>query len=716
MVNSWLKPLTGVLVLLLQIAACSQNPSPTVTQVAPVPTTSPTTPLATGSPPAAPPPTAPLATPSPSPAAPTAKPATFSVAELVVDKTEVAPGQAATVTAKISNTGEVVGRYTAELTVDGKKTDAKEVTISPRGTEAVTFSFTSSETGTHQIAVGTSRKALTVFETRQYLLRRDRGEVSSNYSTYDPRGQWTRFAPPVTPFTIRNVQVRGRRGEFNDTEKKKYTIKIWDKGFSKELFSADYPYSKFSTGYAMVDNEIQPGVVVNDDFYVDFISHTEQPASGQQSNVLIYLTVDFTVGGERFSGYSYSGTIDSNYMDGQIQREPRFASSSWFIQVQGTGRSVDLTPIPTPPKSSITPRPTQPAPSPTLSASDMLNTLKKSMVRVKTELGSGSGQVILSDGFILTANHVVEGAKSVMVVMPDGTEVAGKMLGRDEMRDVALIKVPAENLKAVAVGKSGDMKVGDEVYAVGFPLELKGDATVSKGIVSASRKDKDTGVTLIQTDAAVNPGNSGGALVNKSGELVGVIVSKYMATGIEGVGFAVLYDEIGAVMARLKAGEFIEMPFAAADKDITKFESKKYFYSFSYPSSWKVSPGQEEQLLIQGSGTFILARVFLAGGAENVADLGALVKFVMDKSKQLYPDFKVVSDKLVNHGLTGVELTFDYTYHGEPYRGVVFVAQSLTGGRNQLMGYVIEVDTARAALKKQNANVQAFLSSLTVVP
>ncbi|GEM_PF-4914741 len=710
MVNSWLKPLTAVLVLIVQIAACSEVPSSTVTQIAPISTASPT------APPATPPPTASPATQSPSPVAPTAKPATFSVAELVVDKTEVASGQTVTVTAKISNSGEVEGRYTAELTVDGKKTDAKEVTISPRGTEAVTFGFTSSEVGSHQIAVGTSRKAVTVFETRQYLLRRDRGELSYNWSVYDPRGQWTRFTPPVTPFTIRNVQVRGRRNEFNDPDKKKYTIKIWDKGFSKELFSADYPYSKFSTGYAMVDNEIEPGVVVNDDFYVDFISRSEQPASGQQPTVVIYLTIDYTVGGEQYSGYSYSGTIDSSQLASKIVQDPRFASSSWVIQVQGTGRSADLTPTPAPPKSSITARPTQAAPSPTISASEMLNTLKKSMVRIKTDSGSGSGQVILSDGYVLTANHVIEGATSVKVVMPDGTELAGKTLGRDEMRDIALIKVSAENLKAVSVGKSGDLKVGDEVYVVGFPLDLKGDATVSKGIVSANRKDKDTGVTAIQTDATVNFGNSGGALVNKSGEFVGVIVSKYIGTGVEGVGFAVPYDEINAVMARLKAGEFIEMPFASGDTNVTKFESRKYFYSFSYPSSWKVGRDQEDQLLIQGSGTFILARVFLAGGAENVADLGALVKLVNDKAKQTYPDFKVVSNKLVSHGLTGVELTFDYTYQGESYRGVAFVAQSLTGGRGQLMGYVIEVDTARAALKKQNANVQAFLNSLNVVP
>ncbi len=159
--------------------------------------------------------------------------------------------------------------------------------------------------------------------------------------------------------------------------------------------------------------------------------------------------------------------------------------------------------------------------------------------------GAGSGVIISADGTIITNNHVVSGASTVTVRLTDGTEYAATVLGRDSDSDIAVIKISAENLPFVLIGNSDSLKVGEEVIAVGNPLgELGG--TVTNGIVSALSRDVSidgTEMTLIQTNAALNPGNSGGGLFNMYGELVGIVNAKSSTTAsgtsVEGIGFAI---------------------------------------------------------------------------------------------------------------------------------------------------------------------------------
>ncbi|MGK5549118.1 S1C family serine protease [Streptomyces sp. URMC 127] len=223
-----------------------------------------------------------------------------------------------------------------------------------------------------------------------------------------------------------------------------------------------------------------------------------------------------------------------------------------------------------------------------------------SIVEIKATTTSGrstgSGVVITGDGEIITNNHVIAGADTVQVAFSDGSAKTAKVVGTDPGKDLALIKVQgASGLKAAALGDSGKVRVGDEVVAIGSPEGLTG--TVTSGIVSALNRDVtvskeegrggqqrgvpqwpfefggnqyngDTGSAkttykAIQTDASLNPGNSGGALINMNGEIIGINSAMYApasgggsgeSAGSVGLGFAIPVDTVKADLAKLRAG------------------------------------------------------------------------------------------------------------------------------------------------------------------
>jgi len=164
--------------------------------------------------------------------------------------------------------------------------------------------------------------------------------------------------------------------------------------------------------------------------------------------------------------------------------------------------------------------------------------------------GEGSGVVIDEKGIILTNNHVVSGATEVEIVFNDDhPSMTGEVLGTLPEKDIAVVRVEADDLTAIEIGNSSSLRLGDEVVAIGFPLGL-GGPTVTKGIVSAKERDIDIGGAeaesledLLQTDAAINPGNSGGALVDLSGRLVGINTAAAQAGAAENVGFAIPVDD-----------------------------------------------------------------------------------------------------------------------------------------------------------------------------
>jgi serine protease Do len=173
--------------------------------------------------------------------------------------------------------------------------------------------------------------------------------------------------------------------------------------------------------------------------------------------------------------------------------------------------------------------------------------------RQQVQHGLGSGVIVTKDGYILTNNHVVDGAKEVKVTLPDKRVFNAKVVGRDSKTDIAVVKIDADNLPAITMADSANVKVGDVVLAIGNPFGV--GQTVTEGIVSA--KDRgNMGIEdyedFIQTDAAINPGNSGGALVDIQGRLIGIntaIMSR--SGGSQGVGFAVPSDLARNVMGSL---------------------------------------------------------------------------------------------------------------------------------------------------------------------
>ncbi len=156
--------------------------------------------------------------------------------------------------------------------------------------------------------------------------------------------------------------------------------------------------------------------------------------------------------------------------------------------------------------------------------------------------GTGSGVIMTEDGTILTNAHVVNGAQSITVRVMDGGEYEATLIGLDEKTDLAVIKIDADNLTPAEFGDSSSIVQGEIAVAIGNPLGLAFEGSVTQGIISAVSREMEVEgrtMTYIQTDAAINPGNSGGALVNGSGQVIGINSVKVSSSDVEGLGFAI---------------------------------------------------------------------------------------------------------------------------------------------------------------------------------
>jgi S1-C subfamily serine protease len=168
----------------------------------------------------------------------------------------------------------------------------------------------------------------------------------------------------------------------------------------------------------------------------------------------------------------------------------------------------------------------------------------------------GTGVIIDNKGRIITNWHVVQGARSVRVILSDGKEVDAKILGTDPFTDLAVLEISAANLQPAPLGSSSLLRVGDWVIAIGNALALPGGPTVTVGVVSALGRsltldDGRTLENLIQTDAAINPGNSGGPLINLRGEVIGINTAVQRGRGVEGIGFAISIDNAKPIAQQL---------------------------------------------------------------------------------------------------------------------------------------------------------------------
>ena len=184
-----------------------------------------------------------------------------------------------------------------------------------------------------------------------------------------------------------------------------------------------------------------------------------------------------------------------------------------------------------------------------------------------TGAAAGSGFVITEDGYILTNYHVIDGASSIKVTFADGTEHDATYVGGEEANDIAVIKINATGLTPVVIGSSSDMLVGEEVTTIGNPL---GELTFSQtsGIISALNRTVTMSdgrqMNMIQTDCAINSGNSGGPLFNNHGEVIGIVSAKYSSassssssTSVEGLGFAIPMDDVADMVSQLVSNGYV---------------------------------------------------------------------------------------------------------------------------------------------------------------
>ena len=173
--------------------------------------------------------------------------------------------------------------------------------------------------------------------------------------------------------------------------------------------------------------------------------------------------------------------------------------------------------------------------------------------RSEAQVGLGSGVIVSADGFLLTNNHVIEGASDIDVQLPDGRSASATVIGTDPESDLAVLKIKLDRLPVMTFSKADDLQVGDVVLAIGNPFGV--GQTVTSGIVSALGRDQlgiNTFENFIQTDAAINPGNSGGALVDANGNLLGINTAIYSRSGGNmGIGFAIPANTARQVMEGL---------------------------------------------------------------------------------------------------------------------------------------------------------------------
>lgn len=208
-----------------------------------------------------------------------------------------------------------------------------------------------------------------------------------------------------------------------------------------------------------------------------------------------------------------------------------------------------------------------------LSISEIAELAADSVVEISTETvtrssrmrqyiseGAGSGVVISKDGYIVTNNHVIDGASKITVMTHDQKSYTATLVGKDSKTDLAVLKISATNLQPAVYGDSSKLVVGELAVAIGNPLGQLG-GTVTEGIISALNRDINidgSTMNLLQTSAALNPGNSGGGLFNEYGELVGIVNAKSSGSGIEGIGFAIPINTVTGIVDDILAFGYVQ--------------------------------------------------------------------------------------------------------------------------------------------------------------
>lgn len=276
--------------------------------------------------------------------------------------------------------------------------------------------------------------------------------------------------------------------------------------------------------------------------------------------------------------------------------------------------------------------------------------------QVSTAATAGTGFVLSQDGYILTNNHVIDGADSIRVSLLDGTSYDATVVGAEADNDLALLKIDVTGLKPVAIGKSSGLVVGEMVCAIGNPLgELTDSLTV--GYVSALDREINTDgtpINMLQTDCAINPGNSGGPLFDMNGNVIGITTAKYASDQIEGLGFAIPIDDAMAIVSDLLEYGYVTGKAYMGITPVTITETYAYYYNM--PVGVYVSS------VVEGSA----AETAGIKQADIVLKLGEReVKTITDLSSAL-KKFHAGDTTTVTVWRSGEEMTLTITFDEKP--------------------------------------------------
>ena len=259
---------------------------------------------------------------------------------------------------------------------------------------------------------------------------------------------------------------------------------------------------------------------------------------------------------------------------------------------------------------------------------EIAETLRPSVVRIQSSGGTGTGFIIHSNGSIVTNAHVVGNDLFVDVELSSGVIRRGRVLGRNQSQDLAVLVIDGYQLPVVELNASERPKVGDEVVAMGYALDLPGTATFTRGMVSAFRADMFGSLTALQTDTAINPGNSGGPLVDLNGRVVGVNTAG--ALEAVGINFAIVMDEAVEVIEHLTAGETLNGG---------RFVSDFYPFTITLPEGWRAYQITSSQVYFrhdQSGAAVIIDITVLPTGVTSVQFATSQIKLGADQDFEFY--------------------------------------------------------------------------------
>lgn len=279
---------------------------------------------------------------------------------------------------------------------------------------------------------------------------------------------------------------------------------------------------------------------------------------------------------------------------------------------------------------------------------------------------SGSGFVYKTDdnyGYILTNHHVINNGKKFVVTFSDGTESEASLVSSDEYYDIAVLKLSKDKVKKVAtLGDSSNIELGDTVFTVGAPLGKEYMGTITKGIVSGINRMVSVSnnylMEVIQTDASINSGNSGGPICNIKGEVIGITSSKLIGSGVEGMGFAIPINTVNEIITSIESGTTLERPYLGVQLvDLTNTFALQYYYNIRISSDVEfgaVLSFVEENMPASKSGLKV-GDVIIEIDGEKVDDVSHF-KYELYK-KKLGDKIKVKYYRENKIGETTIELT-----------------------------------------------------------